>query len=134
MTHDSIGLGEDGPTHQPVEHLSALRAIPNLTVIRPCDIIETIESWEVALQNAGPTVLVLTRQNLPLIQNSERKDNYVKKGAYVKEGQVIGKMGSTGRAVGAHLHYEIKINGKSTNPYNFISVGRNLLSSSILKR
>ena len=82
MTHDSIGLGEDGPTHQPVEHLSALRAIPNLTVIRPCDIIETIESWEVALQNAGPTVLVLTRQNLPLIQNTERKDNYVKKGAY----------------------------------------------------
>jgi murein DD-endopeptidase MepM/ murein hydrolase activator NlpD len=58
----------------------------------------------------------------------------VKKGAYVKEGQVIGKMGSTGRAVGAHLHYEIKINGKSTNPYNFISIGRDLLSSSILKK
>ena len=52
----------------------------------------------------------------------------------VKEGQVIGKMGSTGRAVGAHLHYEIKINGKSTNPYNFISIGRDLLSSSILKK
>jgi transketolase len=57
MTHDSIGLGEDGPTHQPVEHLAALRAIPNLKVIRPCDMIETIESWEIALETKSPTVL-----------------------------------------------------------------------------
>ncbi len=83
MTHDSIGLGEDGPTHQPVEHLAALRAIPNLTVIRPCDIIETIEAWDVALKNSGPTVLVLTRQNLKLNQISNRKENFVKRGAYV---------------------------------------------------
>ncbi len=82
MTHDSIGLGEDGPTHQPVEHLSALRAIPNLTVIRPCDIIETVESWEVALKNTGPTILVLTRQNLKLNQTNNRKENLVKFGAY----------------------------------------------------
>ncbi len=82
MTHDSIGLGEDGPTHQPIEHLSSLRAIPNLTVIRPCDIIETIEAWEIALKNQGPTVLVLTRQNLPICQTVKRKENLLEKGAY----------------------------------------------------
>ena len=82
MTHDSIGLGEDGPTHQPVEHLASLRSIPNLTVIRPSDIIETIEAWEVALKNSEPTVLVLTRQNLQLNQTHNRKNNLVKMGAY----------------------------------------------------
>ena len=82
MTHDSIGLGEDGPTHQPIEHLASLRAIPNLTVIRPCDIIETIEAWEVALQNSEPTVIVLTRQNLPIVQRGERTKNFLKNGAY----------------------------------------------------
>ncbi|MCC9076066.1 transketolase [Litorilinea aerophila] len=67
MTHDSIGLGEDGPTHQPIEHLAALRAIPNMTVIRPADANETIYAWIAALQNTqGPTVLALTRQNLPV--------------------------------------------------------------------
>src|SRR5438105_11823847 len=66
MTHDSIGLGEDGPTHQPVEHLAALRAIPNLLVFRPCDAVETIECWQLALEHAEtPSVLALTRQNLP---------------------------------------------------------------------
>ena len=83
MTHDSIGLGEDGPTHQPVEHLASLRAIPNLTVIRPCDIIETIEAWQIALQNKGPTVLVLTRQNLPLIKRDYYKNNLLENGAYI---------------------------------------------------
>ena len=83
MTHDSIGLGEDGPTHQPVEHLASLRAIPNLTVIRPCDIIETIEAWQIALQNNGPTVLVLTRQNLPLIKRDYYKNNLLENGAYI---------------------------------------------------
>ena len=83
MTHDSIGLGEDGPTHQPVEHLAALRAIPNLIVIRPSDVIETIEAWQTAINNTGPTVLVLTRQNLPINQTVNRNENLVKKGAYV---------------------------------------------------
>ncbi len=65
MTHDSIGLGEDGPTHQPVEHLASLRAMPNLRVFRPCDAVETSEAWELALgRTDGPTILVLTRQNL----------------------------------------------------------------------
>jgi transketolase len=67
MTHDSIGLGEDGPTHQPVEHLASLRAMPNLTVIRPADATETVEAWKAALLNrTGPTMLVLTRQGLPI--------------------------------------------------------------------
>ena len=69
MTHDSIGLGEDGPTHQPVEHLAALRAMPNLLVFRPCDAVETVECWQLALQNARrPSVLALTRQNLPQLR------------------------------------------------------------------
>ena len=69
MTHDSIGLGEDGPTHQPVEHLAALRAIPNLKVFRPCDAVETVECWQLALESKnGPSVLALTRQNLPQLR------------------------------------------------------------------
>jgi transketolase len=64
-THDSIGLGEDGPTHQPVEHLTALRAIPGLAVVRPADGNETVAAWKAILENAGPAGLVLTRQNVP---------------------------------------------------------------------
>jgi transketolase len=83
MTHDSIGLGEDGPTHQPVEHLSALRAIPNMRVFRPCDAIEVAECWEIALnRNTGPTVLALTRQNLPQLRTSAPADNPCAQGAY----------------------------------------------------
>ncbi len=83
MTHDSIGLGEDGPTHQPVEHLAALRTIPNLKVIRPCDMIESIESWEIALETRSPTVLALTRQSLPTFKRESYDQNMVNKGAYV---------------------------------------------------
>src|SRR5215468_2945873 len=83
MTHDSIGLGEDGPTHQPVEHLSALRAIPNMRVFRPCDAIEVAECWELALNRTnGPTVLALTRQNLPQLRTSAPNDNPCAHGAY----------------------------------------------------
>ncbi len=72
FTHDSIGLGQDGPTHQPIEQLMGLRAVPNLTVIRPADATETVEAWKAALQNsAGPTALVLTRQDLPLLDRNE---------------------------------------------------------------
>lgn len=81
MTHDSIGLGEDGPTHQPVEHLASLRTIPNLTVIRPADILETIESWEYALTTRSPTVLILTRQNLPMLRKQDGI-NVVERGGY----------------------------------------------------
>lgn len=84
MTHDSIGLGEDGPTHQPVEHLAALRAIPNLRTFRPCDVIETAEAWELALQSTTtPSVLVLTRQNLPLLRTENDNTNKSARGAYV---------------------------------------------------
>ena len=83
MTHDSIGLGEDGPTHQPVEHLSALRAIPNMRVFRPCDAVETAECWELALNRVdGPTVLALTRQNLPQLRTTAPNDNPCSHGAY----------------------------------------------------
>jgi transketolase len=72
MTHDSIGLGEDGPTHQPIEHLASLRAMPNLMVMRPCDAVETAICWELALETHDmPTVLVLTRQNLPQVLTKE---------------------------------------------------------------
>lgn len=81
MTHDSIGLGEDGPTHQPVEHLAALRAIPNLNVIRPSDILETIEAWEYAIKSKSPTVLILTRQNLPMLRKINNL-NIVEQGGY----------------------------------------------------
>ena len=84
MTHDSIGLGEDGPTHQPVEHLSSLRSIPNLNVFRPADTIETVEAWQTALfSEKNPSVIVLTRQNLPLIRKKNLKENMVSKGAYI---------------------------------------------------
>ena len=84
-THDSIGLGEDGPTHQPVEQLSALRAIPHMTVIRPCDGNETVEAWRAALTHKnGPTALVLTRQNLPHLDRSEYAPaSGVRQGAYI---------------------------------------------------
>ena len=83
MTHDSIGLGEDGPTHQPVEHLSALRAMPNMRVFRPCDAIEVAECWELALNRIdGPTVLALTRQNLPKLRTTAPNDNPCAHGAY----------------------------------------------------
>ncbi|MGD0846843.1 transketolase [Bradyrhizobium sp.] len=83
MTHDSIGLGEDGPTHQPVEHLAALRAIPNMRVFRPCDAVEVAECWELALNRIdGPTVLALTRQNLPQLRTSARSDNPCSQGGY----------------------------------------------------
>jgi len=83
MTHDSIGLGEDGPTHQPIEHLAALRAIPNLLVFRPCDAMETVECWQLALETKNrPSVLALTRQNLPQLRNRLDVDNICARGAY----------------------------------------------------
>jgi len=83
MTHDSIGLGEDGPTHQPVEHLAALRAIPNVLVFRPCDAVETVECWQLALENKDrPSILALTRQNLPQLRRALDTDNRCAAGAY----------------------------------------------------
>ena len=85
FTHDSIGVGEDGPTHQPIEHLAALRAIPNMTVIRPADANETVEAWKLAVtRKDGPTALILTRQALPTLDRSlVDAASELAKGAYV---------------------------------------------------
>jgi transketolase len=84
FTHDSIGVGEDGPTHQPIEHVAVLRAIPGLTVIRPADANETVEAWRVALTHAGPTCLILTRQNLPVLDRAGvQPGGGVERGAYM---------------------------------------------------
>ena len=83
LTHDSIGVGEDGPTHQPVEHLASYRAMPNILTLRPCDAIETAEAWEIALlQEKTPSVLALSRQNLPLLR-TDIKENMTLRGGYV---------------------------------------------------
>jgi len=84
MTHDSIGLGEDGPTHQPVEHVASLRAMPNMTVFRPCDGVEAAECWELALRNdTGPSTLALTRQKVKSARTEHTDENLSAKGAYV---------------------------------------------------
>ncbi len=84
MTHDSIGLGEDGPTHQPVEHLAMLRATPNTHVFRPADTVETAEAWELALTSTTtPSVLALSRQNLPTVRTEHKSKNLTAQGAYV---------------------------------------------------
>jgi transketolase len=84
MTHDSIGLGEDGPTHQPIEQLASLRAMPNLCVFRPADAVETLECWQCALeQRERPSVLALSRQNLPALRVEDGAENLCARGAYV---------------------------------------------------
>lgn len=83
LTHDSIGVGEDGPTHQPVEHLASYRAMPNIYTFRPCDVVETAEAWQIALESeTTPSLLALTRQNLPMLRTSA-KENLTAKGGYV---------------------------------------------------
>ncbi|MEZ5168891.1 MAG: transketolase C-terminal domain-containing protein, partial [Acidimicrobiales bacterium] len=80
-SHDSVGVGEDGPTHQPVEHLASLRAIPDLRVIRPADATETVGAWRLAVEHRGPTALILTRQNVPVLEATSA--DRVAQGAYV---------------------------------------------------
>lgn len=83
FTHDSIGVGEDGPTHEPVEHLAAVRSIPGLTVLRPADANETAEAWSFAVQHNGPTTIVLSRQNVPHLDHSRSGAGDLAKGAYI---------------------------------------------------
>ncbi len=85
FTHDSIGLGEDGPTHQPVEHLASLRLIPGLRVFRPADAVEVAECWELALKYNGPSVLALSRQDLPLLR-ADAETNRSSAGGYILTG------------------------------------------------
>jgi transketolase len=107
MTHDSIGLGEDGPTHQPVEHFAALRAIPNLLVFRPADSVETAEAWQLALLNTKrPTLLMLTRQNVATVRVTHTDENLSAKGAYELVGDANAKVTflATGSEVGLVLN------------------------------
>jgi len=84
LTHDSIGLGEDGPTHQPIEHLAMLRATPNMNVYRPCDAVETAEAWEIALESTEtPSVMALSRQGLPTVRAERTNENLTQKGGYI---------------------------------------------------
>jgi len=104
MTHDSIGLGEDGPTHQPVEHLAALRAMPNVTVFRPCDAVETAEAWQLSLENqTGPSVLALTRQGIPTLRTRHAAKNLSAKGAYVLAEAEAGEREVTLLATGSEV-------------------------------
>ncbi|MCI4664604.1 MAG: transketolase [Neomegalonema sp.] len=103
MTHDSIGLGEDGPTHQPVEHLASLRAIPNVAVFRPADAVETAEAWEAALQlGATPSILCLSRQATPAVRMAHVAENLVSRGAYVVQ-EAPGRRDATLLATGTEV-------------------------------
>ncbi|HEY0213458.1 MAG TPA: transketolase [Paenirhodobacter sp.] len=108
MTHDSIGLGEDGPTHQPVEHLAICRATPNTWMFRPADVIETAEAWELALSSEKtPSVLALSRQNLPTLRKVHTNTNLTAKGAYVIE-EAAGKRQAILMATGSEVEIAMK--------------------------
>ncbi|WP_411958010.1 transketolase [Paracoccus homiensis] len=104
MTHDSIGLGEDGPTHQPVEHLAISRATPNTLTLRPCDQVETAEAWEIALsQTTKPSIMALSRQNLPTLRTTHKDENLSAKGAYVLRDASGGKPAAVLMATGSEV-------------------------------
>jgi transketolase len=108
MTHDSIGLGEDGPTHQPVEHLASLRAIPNLNVFRPADAVECVECWEIALTSpSAPSILSLTRQGLPLLRMNHTDKNFSSRGAYLIR-EAAGNRDLTLIATGSEVEIALK--------------------------
>jgi transketolase len=107
LTHDSIGLGEDGPTHQPVEHLAALRALPNLITFRPADAVETAECWAAALaERNAPSALCLSRQNLPTLRSEAGRDNRSAQGAYVLR-EAKGRRDATLLSTGSEVHLAI---------------------------
>lgn len=107
MTHDSIGLGEDGPTHQPVEHVASLRAMPNMRVFRPADAVETAECWQVALsQKDAPSTLALSRQGLPAVRTDDAGENLCAKGAYVLR-EAEGARDVTLLATGSEVHLAV---------------------------
>jgi len=109
MTHDSIGLGEDGPTHQPVEHVASLRAMPNVNVFRPADVVETMECWALAVKaKETPSVLALTRQGLPQLRLEERDDNACAKGGYILKDASNGAPQVTILATGSEVHLAVE--------------------------
>ncbi len=116
MTHDSIGLGEDGPTHQPVEHFAALRCIPNLQFFRPADITETLECWQLSMKAADkPSVLALTRQNLPSLRKHYESENLCARGAYIIadcEEEAVVTLFATGSEVEIAVDAKKELDGK----------------------
>lgn len=122
MTHDSIGLGEDGPTHQAVEHVSALRAIPNCYVMRPCDGVETAESWEWAItKKDAPTIMALTRQGLPTLRSDATAENKTARGAYIlfencagKEPDIILMASGSEVSIAKEAYDKLTAEGKNT--------------------
>jgi len=125
MTHDSIGLGEDGPTHQPVEHLSAFRGMPNINVFRPCDAIETAECWQLALERTdGPSILALTRQGLSQSRQTGGADNLCAFGAYeiaAAEGEAQATLFASGSEVEIALQAKAILDERGT-PTRVVSV------------
>ena len=116
MTHDSIGLGEDGPTHQPVEHLPSLRAIPNLNVFRPADTTETAECWSLAIKSKGPSIIALSRQGCPHLRNTFEEKNKSSLGAYEiksSDGKVQVNLIATGSevSIAVEVYEELKNDG-----------------------
>lgn len=112
MTHDSIGVGEDGPTHQPIEHLASFRAMPNMLTFRPCDVVETAEAWELAITHENtPSILALSRQNLPLLRESA-KENLSAKGGYIISGDEkkrVATLIATGSEVSLAINAQAKL-------------------------
>jgi len=125
MTHDSIGLGEDGPTHQPVEHVASLRAMPNVNVFRPADAVETAECWELALANdTGPSVLVLTRQGVPAVRTVQDDENLSARGGYIlapSDGEAKAVLLATGSEVSVALDTRTKLQGEGV-PTSVVSL------------
>jgi len=118
-THDSIGLGEDGPTHQPVEHVSSLRLIPNLSVWRPCDTVESAVAWKCAIEeSAGPSALIFTRQNLPHQQRDDEQVAAIERGGYVlrrESGPCDAIIIATGSEVGLAMAAAEELAGQEIN-------------------
>lgn len=111
MTHDSIGVGEDGPTHQPIEHLASFRAMPNINTFRPCDVVETAEAWALAVeQTKTPSILALSRQNLPLLRQ-DYKENKSAKGGYIIAGDAS-KRQATLIATGSEVSLAVEAHNK----------------------
>jgi transketolase len=125
MTHDSIGLGEDGPTHQPIEHLASLRAMPNVNVFRPCDAVETAECWELAMESQStPSILALSRQNLPVLRtdNAENRSAY---GGYVirpSKGERTLTLVATGSEVSLAMHVAEQLEKASSHKVAVVSI------------
>ena len=119
FSHDSIGLGEDGPTHQPIEHLESLRAIPNLNVFRPADINETLECWEIALKSkSNPSAMALSRQKLPYVSEHSSGENMCSKGAYILKktsDNVDASLIASGSEVEIALEAQEKLKGLNIN-------------------